>query len=282
MTVRRSSLFLGRILRRPSGALAAAILLAVFLMAILASVIAPQGPWVLGGDVRLWPGQNPAFPLGTDNFGRDLLAGVLYGARVSLMVGIGAASIAASVGVVVGAVAGYYGGVLDDILMRLTDAVQTIPSFLAAIAIVGVVEPSLTSIIAAVAIVEWPMIARLVRSEVLKIKGQDFVAACRIGGTSDLSIIFRQVLPNCMSPVIVATSLIVGTAILTEAGLAFLGLGDPNAMSWGTIIGSGRSTIRSAWYIVAVPSFAILFTVLALNLMSDALNDALNPRLNQS
>jgi peptide/nickel transport system permease protein len=270
---------LKRFLRHPSGIAGSAILLVVLASAILAGVIYPDGPWRMVARPMLWPGRNPAYILGTDGMGRDILAGLMHGARMSILVGMSAAIVSVCVGSFVGSVAGYYGGLLDDLLMRITDAVQTIPSFLAAIVIVGVIGPSLTTIVISISVVSWPMIAKLVRAEFLRLRGQDFVLACRIMGMSDARIIVTEILPNCLSPIVVAASVLVATAIIVESGLSFLGLGDPNMMSWGAIIGGGRSALRTAWYITVVPSVAVVLTVLALNLMGDALNDVLNPRL---
>lgn len=271
-----------RTIRHPSGAAGLAILLLACVMALAAGLLFPEGPWTMKGAPRIWPGTSDAFPLGTDSMGRDLLTALLYGSRISLAVGAAAAVVAIVAGTCVGAVAGYYGGRTDDVLMRFTDAVQTVPSFLAAVAIVGILGASLGTIIGAIAVVTWPMIARLVRAEFLRLRGQDFVLACKIMGMSDLRIIFLQILPNCLTPIIVSSSVLVASAIITEASLSFLGLGDPNVMSWGTILGIGRQELRTGWYITALPAGALVLTVLALNLVGDALNDALNPRLNQS
>lgn len=265
-------------LRHTSGILGLVALAAVLLMAAIAGLVAPDGPWAIIGRPLQWPGTEGMPLLGTDNMGRNLLAGVLYGARASLLVGFSVAVVSILVGTVIGALAGYHGGWIDDVLMRITDAVQTMPSFLAAMVIVGVVGQSITTVILAISVVSWPMIARLVRADFLRLKNQDYVLACRIMGMRDLQIIFTQILPNCLSPIIVASSVIVASAIIVEAGLSFLGLGDPNMISWGSIIGGGRAAIRSAWYITMVPAAAIVLTVLALNLIGDALNDVLNPR----
>ncbi|WP_138472332.1 ABC transporter permease [Poseidonocella sp. HB161398] len=272
---------LGRFLRHPMGLAGLAILLVAVAMAATANIFFPDGPWKMAGRPILWPGQNPDFPLGTDMMGRDLLAGLLYGARVSLLVGLAAAVASIVAGTVIGAIAGYYPGWIDDALMRFTDAVQTIPSFLAAVVIVGVIGPSVTTVVLSIAVTSWPMIARLVRAEFLRLRKYDFVHACRIMGMSDARIMLTQILPNCLSPIIVASSVLVATAIIVESGLSFLGLGDPNVISWGAIIGAGRSALRVAWYITMLPSVAIVLTVLSLNLIGDALNDVLNPRLRQ-
>jgi peptide/nickel transport system permease protein len=270
-----------RLTRHPSGAVGLVLLALVLLMSASAGYFFPNGPYAIAGAPRLWPGANPAFPFGTDSLGRDLLAGLFYGSRVSLAIGAAAAAVSLLIGVLFGAVAGYYGGWIDDVLMRLTDAMQTIPSLLSAVAIVGVIGPSLATITVAIAIVSWPMIARLVRAEFLRLRTYDFVQSCRIIGMSDLRIIFGQILPNCLAPIIVASSVLVATAIIVEASLSFLGLGDPNVMSWGTILSVGRQELRSAWYITAFPAVALVLTVLALNLIGDALNDVLNPRLKE-
>lgn len=266
-------------LRHPSGLVGLTILIAVVGIAFTASIFYPDGPWGMVARPMLWPGQDPHYPLGTDVMGRDLVAGLMHGARVSVMVGVAAALVAVLVGTFVGAIAGYYGGRVDDLLMRITDAFQTIPSFLVAVVIVGVIGPSVTTVIFSISFVSWPMIARLARAEFLRLRNYDFVHACRIMGMSDTRIIVTQVLPNCLSPIIVASSVLVATAIIVESSLSYLGLGDPNVISWGAIIGAGRSVMRTAWYITVIPATAVVLTVLSLNLIGDALNDVLNPRL---
>ncbi len=275
------STVLGRLLRHPSGFVGLLLLLAVVAGAVLAGWLYPNGPFTIAGPPRLWPGQNPRFPLGTDGLGRDLLAGLMHGARVSLAVGAVAAGASVVIGTIMGGLSGYYGGWLDDVLMRLTDAMQTIPSFLSALAIVGVLGPSIGTVTAAIAIVSWPMIARLVRAEFLRLRTYDFVQSCKVIGMSDLRIIFGQILPNCLAPIIVASSVLVATSIIVEASLSFLKLGDPNVMSWGTMLGHGRAGLRTVWYITVIPGVALILTVLALNLVGDALNDVLNPRLKE-
>lgn len=272
---------IARLARHPSGLVGLLVLTLVLVMSLTAELLFPNGPWAIAGAPRTWPGADPRFLLGTDALGRDMLAALFYGARVSLWVGAAAAAVSLVIGTLVGAVAGYYGGWIDDVLMRLTDAMQTIPSFLAAIAIVGILGASLGTIISAIAIVSWPMIARLVRADFLRLRTYDFVQSCKIIGMSDIRIIFGQILPNCLAPIIVSSSVLVATAIITEASLSFLGLGDPNVMSWGTILSVGRPEIRSGWYMTAFPAVTLVLTVLALNLIGDALNDVLNPRLKE-
>ena len=185
------------------------------------------------------------------------------------------------IGVIFGAFAGYYGGRTDDLLMRITEIFQTIPSFVFAILLVAIMKPSIESIVIAITVVSWPGVARLVRGEFLSLKNREFVQACHTLGMSDFRIMLREMLPNCLSPIIVIGSLMVATAILIESGLAFLGLGDPNIMSWGFQIGAGRTLLRSAWWICTFPGIAILITVLSINLVGEGMNDALNPRLRE-
>ncbi|NDV01256.1 ABC transporter permease [Pseudoroseicyclus tamaricis] len=270
-----------RLARHPSGLFGLLLLAAIILMSVSAGWIFPEGPWAMVGPTRLHPGVDPRFPLGTDTYGRDIVSAIFYGARVSLFVGIASAAIALIVGIVVGAIAGYFGGKVDDALMRLTDAFQTIPNFLLSIAIVGIIGASLPTITFAISIVAWPIIARLVRADVLRLRTYDFVQSCKIIGMSDMRIVFQQILPNCMAPIIVTTSVLVANAIIVEASLAFLGLGDPNVMSWGTLLNVGRQQLRTEAYITIVPAVALVLTVLALNLIGDALNDVLNPRLKE-
>lgn len=263
----------------PAGFIGLSILALMAAMALSAPYVFPDGPWALVARPYLWPFQNAAYPLGTDAIGRDILACIFYGARVSMAVGIVAASCSLVIGVVVGSIAGFYGRAADALLMRMTEAFQTIPSFLFAVVLVAILAPSVATIITAIALVTWPSIARLTRAEVLRVREMEYVQSCRTIGMSSARIILTQVLPNSISPVIVASSVLVSSAIMTEAGLSFLGLGDPNVMSWGTVINVGRPSIRTSWFICIIPSLFVLFTVLSLNLLGDALNDALNPHL---
>lgn len=255
------------------------ILLLVLAMALSAGRIFPDDPWGMIAQPFVWPGQDSEVWLGSDMLGRNLAAGLFHGAKVSLLIGFAATMMAVVTGTAVGALAGYYRGPVDDLLMRLTELFQTIPQFIFAIVVVAILSPSVANVTLAIALVSWPSVARLVRGEFLALREREFVQASVAIGMGDLRIILTQILPNALGPIIVTGSLMVATAILTEAGLAFLGLGDPNVMSWGTIIGGGRDALRSAWYITAIPGLAILLTVLALNLVGEGLNDALNPRL---
>lgn len=247
------------------------------LLALLAPLVFPRSPFEIVGKPFLPPFGE--WLLGTDSLGRDIAAGLAHGARTSLMIGLVASVVAVAIGTVLGGLAGYYGGLVDDALMRFTEFFQTIPSFIFAIVLVAILSPSTASIVTAIAVVSWPPIARLVRGEFMAMRRREFVEASICLGMSDLAVIFRQILPNALSPIIVTGSLMVASAILIEAALAFLGLGNPNTISWGFMIGAGRSFLRDAWWLCAMPGIAILLTVLSINLVGEGLNDALNPRL---
>jgi peptide/nickel transport system permease protein len=184
-------------------------------------------------------------------------------------------------GVTLGAVAGYAGGILDDAIMRFTELFQTVPGFVLAVVLVAIFTPSIVSIVAAIAIVSWPPVTRVVRAEFLSLRSREFVQAAEVLGRSRFAIVFQEILPNALSPIIVLASLMIASAILLESSLSFLGLGDPNMMSWGFMIGAGRSVIRLAWWMSVFPGLAIFLTVLALNLVGEGLNDALNPRVSR-
>jgi peptide/nickel transport system permease protein len=270
-----------RLFRRNRSAVFGQVLLGLVLaLAASAPLLFPGDPFRLAGKPMSPPFEN-GFLLGSDQLGRDLAAGIAHGARTSLLVGLVATLVAVCIGVVTGALAGYFGGRIDDLLMRTTEMFQTIPSFIFAILLVAIMKPSIESVVVAIAVVSWPAVARLVRGEFLSLRNREFVQACHTVGMSDVRIILGEILPNCLSPVIVIGSLMVATAILIESGLAFLGLGDPNVMSWGLQIGSGRTLLRSAWWVCTLPGVAILLTVLSINLVGEGLNDALNPRLRE-
>lgn len=247
---------------------------------LLAPVLYPGDPFRIVAQPFLPPFGD--YLLGTDSLGRDIAAGIVHGGRTSLLIGVAATSAALLIGTLLGALAGFYRGRVDSLLMRFTEFFQTIPTFLFAIVLVAIMSPSLASVTIAIVVISWPPIVRLVRAEFISLCEREFVQASIVLGMSDREIIFRQVLPNAFSPIIVAGSLMVATAILTEAALAFLGLGDPNAISWGYMIGSGRSFLRDAWWLCAIPGVMILLTVLSINFVGEGLNDALNPRLRHS
>jgi peptide/nickel transport system permease protein len=271
--------FLKRFARNRGAVIGILILLAVVAFAILAPTLYPQSPWRPVARPFLAPFVNERFPLGTDTLGRNLAAGLVHGARVSLMIGVVSTLVALVIGVPLGAVAGYAGGLTDDALMRFTEFFQTIPSFALAIVLVAILQPQLGSIVLAIGVVSWPPVARLVRGEVLSLRSREYVQAAVTIGQSTPRIIFSQVLPNTIAPIIVMGSLMIGSAILLESSLSFLGLGDPNLMSWGYMVGAGRTRLLDAWWISFFPGLAIFLTVLALNLAGEGLNDALNPRL---
>lgn len=264
------------------GALVGVVILAIVIgLAVFAPMIYPRGPWPMVQRPFLAPFAVDGLPLGTDTLGRNVAAGLVHGARVSLLVGLVSTFVALLIGVPLGAIAGFYGGWADEGAMRFTEFFQTIPNFALAIVLVAILEPTLTSITLAIAIVSWPPVARLVRAEVMAVKQREFVDAARLAGLSKRRILLEQVLPNTVSPIIVMASLMVATAILLESSLSFLGLGDPNIMSWGYMIGAARTVIRSAWWLSFFPGLAIVLTVLALNLIGEGLNDALNPHLSR-
>ena len=264
--------------RNRSAVMGLVIIFLIIFMALTAPLFFPADPFSLAGQPMSPPGEN-GFLLGSDSLGRDVAAGIAHGAKTSLLIGLLATLVAVFVGVIMGALAGYYGGFIDNLLMRATEMFQTIPSFIFAILLVAIMKPSIESIVIAIAVVSWPAVARLVRGEFLSLRGREFVQACHPIGMNDIRIMLAEMLPNCLSPIIVIGSLMVATAILIESGLAFLGLGDPNIMSWGFQVGAGRTLLRSAWWVCTFPGIAILLTVLAINLVGEGLNDALNPRL---
>lgn len=267
-------------LRNRGAAVGLGILLLVCATSALASMLFPFSPWDMRGAPFAPPGED-GFLLGSDSLGRDIAAGIAHGAYVSLLIGAVSTAAALAVGVVLGALAGYLGGWADDAIMRFTEFFQTVPSFVLAVVIVAIFTPSLASIVAAIAIVSWPPVARVVRAEFLSLRSREFVQAAEVLGRSRTAIVFREILPNALSPIIVLASLMVASAILLESALSFLGLGDPNLLSWGFMIGAGRSVIRLAWWMSVFPGIAIFLTVLALNLVGEGLSDALNPRVSQ-
>jgi peptide/nickel transport system permease protein len=271
--------FLRRFARNRGAVIGCLVLLAVIVIAALAPVMYAQSPWRLVGRPFLAPFALERFPLGTDALGRDVMAGLMHGARVSLLIGVVSTAVALLIGVPLGGLAGYAGGLVDDALMRFTEFFQTIPSFALAIVIVAILQPSIGSIVLAIAIVSWPPIARLVRGEVLSLRSREYVQAAITLGQTTPRILVTQVLPNTLAPIIVMASLMVASAILLESSLSFLGLGDPSLMTWGYMVGAGRTRLIEAWWISFFPGVAIFLTVLALNLVGEGLNDALNPRL---
>lgn len=252
--------------------------IAILLITAIGPYILNTDPFDLAG-IPLAPPGTPDNWLGTDYLGRDTLTGLVYGGRATLAVGFIAALLSVFIGVLFGALAGFYGGWVDEALMRITEFFQVLPSLLFAMVLVTLFEPTIWTIAIAIGLVSWTQTARLARSEFLRLRTLDYVMAERIIGASNGRIIWKVILPNALAPLIVAATLSIGTAILFEAGLSFLGLGDPNKMSWGLMIGNNRPYILLNWWSVTLPGIAIFLTVLSISLIGDGLNDALNPKL---
>lgn len=270
-----------RFFRNPAAVLGLVLLAVVLVLALSAGGLFPRNPLSLTGRPLQWPLDNPRFWFGTDNTGRDIAAQIFHGARISLLIGVVATSIAIVVGVVVGAVAGFYGGWVDEVLMRVTDAFQILPNFLLLLLLVAVFGSRIETVVIAIGVVSWPAPARLTRAEFLSLRHREFVEAGRLSGLGDLKLIFGEILPNALPPVIVYASVVMATSILLESSLAFLDLSDPNVPSWGNLVGKGRAVLRTEWFVSAIPGIAILLTVLAVSLVGQGLNDALNPRLDE-
>jgi len=267
--------------RDPVFWLSAAALVVILLAAVFAERLAPFGPNEQDIAKRLQaPGLDSSHILGTDEVGRDILSRLIYGARVSLLVGVIAVGLSCPLGVLVGLLAGYAGRRVDDVLMRITDIQLAIPTILLAIAVVAVLGPGLGNVILTLSVTGWTLYARLVRGETLVVKGRDFVQAARAAGAGDARIMARHVLPNVFSPVIVVAVFAVANMIVLEATLSFLGLGvEPSVVTWGRMLNGGRLYLSTAWWLTAFPGFAIFVTVLAVNLLGDHLRDWLDPRL---
>ncbi|WP_291258565.1 nickel transporter permease [Fusobacterium sp.] len=272
-----------RLKRNKMAILGLIILIILFLLAIFADVIANYDNVVIKQNLaQRLQGPSAAHWLGTDEFGRDIFARLVHGTRVSLQVGIVAVGISIIIGGVLGAVAGYYGGKLDNIIMRVMDIFLAVPSILLAIAIVSALGPSILNLMLAISISSVPSYARIVRASVLSIRDQEFIEAAKAIGASNTRIIFRHIIPNSLAPVIVQATLGVASAILSTAGLSFIGLGiQPPAPEWGSMLSGGRQYLRYAWWVTTFPGVAIMITILSLNLLGDGLRDALDPRLKQ-
>ena len=254
------------------------ILIGIAVMGFIGPLFYPTDPF----DMVWMPFSPPGadgFLLGTDYLGRDILSQIINGARVSIAIGFSAALVSCFIGVGIGSFAGFYGGWVEETLMRITEFFQVLPTLLFAMVIVALFGSSVLSITLAIGAVSWASVARITRSEFLRIKELDFVLASRSSGSNNMALIFKVILPNAAAPIIVQSALLVGAAITFEAGLAFLGLSDPNVISWGQVIGSNRIYILDATYTVTIPGIAIFITVLAISLVGDGLNDALNPKL---
>jgi peptide/nickel transport system permease protein len=254
------------------------VIVVLFVLSLVAAFITPYDPDAIDAWHVLLP-PSSAHWFGTDELGRDVFTRVIFGARVSLKVGFVAVGIAVVIGTVVGLFAGFYGGWIDAFLMRLVDIMLCFPTFFLILAVIAMLEPSIWYIMMIIGLTGWMGVARLVRAEVLSLKSRDFVLAARVLGASDRRIIFRHILPNALSPVLVSATLGVAGAILTESALSFLGIGvQPPTPSWGNILTSGKDYIEFAWWLSLFPGVAILVTVLSYNLVGEGIRDALDPR----
>jgi len=275
----------GRLVREPAGLIGFAILAVLIFAAVAAPLIAPHDPALTNLRARNTPpsweaGGNTTHLLGTDPVGRDILSRIIYGARTSLFVGIVATVLGAAVGVLIGLVAGYYGGLIDEVLMRVADLFLVFPFILLAVSIIAVLGAGLTNLIITLVVTGWVQYARLVRGQVLALRSVQYVDAARVAGAGDRRIVSLHILPNLLSSVVVLGTLQMAFVLLTEAALSFLGLGvNPATITWGTMINDGRNYIYNAWWVITFPGVAILLTVLAINLIGDWLRDILDPTL---
>lgn len=261
-----------------SGLVGLSITFIFLFFAVFAGVISPFSPLdTSAGQPFDPPGPNHYF--GTDDLGRDVFSGVMYGARVSLTVGVLAAVTSTLIGILIGSISGYFGGWIDGLLMRLTEMVMIIPLFVLGLLLVTLFGPQISNLIIVISILSWPQSARLVRAEFYSFKNRDFVEAAQSLGAGHLDIIFSEILPNALAPVIVVGTLQVATVILIEAGLSFLGLGDPNHISWGLMLNWAQPFIRNAPWLAIFPGIALALVTLGFNWVGDALNDAGNPLL---
>ena len=272
---------LKELLKRPMSAVGLFLVVGLALTAVFSPQIAPYDPQAIDTYHILEP-PGRAHVLGTDALGRDVLSRLVYGARISLLVGIVAVGIATAIGMVLGALAGFYGGVVDVVIMRLVDVMLCFPTIFLIMAVIAFLEPSIWNIMAVIGLTSWMGVARLVRAEFLSLRSRDFVLAARLIGASDFRILFYHILPNAIAPVLVAATLGVGNAILTESALSFLGIGvQPPTPSWGNMLTAGKDNIEIAWWLSLFPGLAILITVLAYNLLGEGLRDVLDPRMKQ-
>ncbi|HPI93690.1 MAG TPA: ABC transporter permease [Deltaproteobacteria bacterium] len=273
--------FFSRLFRDRLAVAGLAIVLGFFALSVLTPVIAPYDPAAIDVDNILAP-PSPKHLFGTDDLGRDVFTRMLYGAGISLKVGFVAVGIAVIIGTLLGAVSGYYGGLPDVVIMRFVDIMLCFPSFFLILAVIAFMEPSIFNIMAVIGFTSWMGITRLVRAEFLSLKERDFVLAVKAMGASAPRIIFGHILPNAMAPVLVAATLGIAAAVLTESALSFLGIGvQPPTPSWGNMLTQGQSVLGIAWWLSFFPGMAILVTVLGYNLLGEGIRDAIDPRLRQ-
>ncbi len=282
-TKQRSTLeqFWRRFKRNRPAVVGGLIVLSVFLIALFAPMLSPYDPSYIDVD-KILIGPTQIHPLGTDELGRDILSRMIWGSRISLLVGFVAVGISILIGILIGAAAGYYGGWLDDVLMQLVDIMLSVPTFFLILAVIAFVGPKIWNVLIFIGVTSWMGVARLVRGQFLAFNEMDYVTAARALGAKDGRMIFFHILPNAMSPVYVSAVLGIAGAILVESSLSFLGLGvQPPTPSWGNIITAGKDLIDIAWWLTLFPGLAILITVLGYNLLGEGLQDALNPRLKE-
>jgi peptide/nickel transport system permease protein len=268
-----------RVLRNPLAVAGGIIVLSLFVLAVAAPVISPWDPNAFDAK-HVLEGPSAVHWLGTDGLGRDVLSRMLYGARISLLVGFVAVGISTLIGVTLGAVSGFFGGVIDSIVMRFVDVMLTFPTEFLILAVIAYLDASIWNIMVVIGMTSWMGVCRLVRAEVMSLRERDFMVAAEALGLPPSRIIFRHALPNALAPVFVSAVLGVGGAILIESGLSFLGIGvQPPTPSWGNILTEGKSTLEVAWWLSVWPGLAILVTVLGYNLLGEGLRDVLDPRL---
>lgn len=268
-----------RLKKNKSAMFALFVLIAMIVCAIFADYIAPY-PYDLQDYEHTFEFPSRQHLLGTDNFGRDILSRIIYGSRISLLVGFSSIIVAIIFGGLLGAISGYYGGKLDNLLMRAMDILMAIPGMLLAISLAAVLKPGLLNLVIAIAVADIPGYARVVRASVLTIKDQEFIEAAQCIGASDSRIILKHILPNCLAPIIVQATLGMAGAILSASALSFLGLGiQPPTPEWGSMLSSARQYIMTYWHMTTFPGVAIMITIFALNILGDGLRDALDPRL---
>jgi peptide/nickel transport system permease protein len=264
-------------LLKPSVLVGLVILAALLALVIFADVLYPGDPWRMVARPNL-PPLSPGFPAGTDMLGRDLAAGLVHGSRATLAVALSVVVFAVTLGAALGLLAGYFGNIIDELIVRLTEFFQTIPGFLLTIMVVAILSPTRWTVVFAIALISWPPIVRIVRAEVLLIRRLDWVRAARVSGLSHGRIVLLHVLPHILPQLVVQASLLVAAAVMIESGISFLGLGNRDAVSWGFLLGSGRSSFSVNWWLSTLPGLAIFATVLAFNLVGDGLERLLDPK----
>ncbi|MCX5806349.1 MAG: ABC transporter permease [Proteobacteria bacterium] len=269
---------LRRIYRHNLALVGLIILIPMFLCALFAPLISVHNPFE--PDLKyVLASPSISHPFGTDTLGRDVFARVVYGSRISLIVGFVSIGIAVMIGIAIGAISGYYGGIIDETIMRFVDLMMCFPTFFLILAVIALLEPSIWNIMIVIGLTGWMGIARLIRAEILSIKHKEFVLAAKALGLSEMRIIFRHVLPNAMSPIYVVATLGIGGAILTESALSFLGIGvQPPTPSWGNILTQAKDNIEVAWWLSLYPGLAIFLTVMGYNLLGEGLRDIFDPR----